>query len=206
MKHVLIASVAVLFGLAPVVGQAQSEPSVGPVQTTPAGKAHALKLGLLGNWNRGVMLSYERQLGAHSSLQGGVAYWKSSYRGFTRTNLHEISVELTYRRYLQSSKPVLIGWYAAGGVVYLGNSFSRGSASSSEDWYHDGQALKLNIGRQFQLGQRFTFDINLGPSMAFAVIRPYKYDPQLQSYQPAERKKLVTNTGLAAALQFGYRL
>ncbi|UYZ60232.1 DUF3575 domain-containing protein [Hymenobacter latericus] len=203
MKHIFTASVLACFGLSPLVSRAQSEPSGGLAQTTPAGKAQALKLGFQASWNGGIYAGYERQIGAHSSLQGAVVYWQRTYRtsfsGVYRTR--EFAAELTYRRYLQAAKPALVGWYAAGGASFLGDVHS----SETDSNFLHGQSLTLRFGRQCQLGQRFTFDFNLGPDVALGFRRKYVWDDNQRMYVQSTSKYFFHLTGLAVALHAGYR-
>jgi hypothetical protein len=182
--------------------------------------ANALKLGIYSNETVGG--SYERQLGRYS-LQGSLGYWTNSYRtggawfvtdsayypisSPYRARWHRVALTAQLRRYLQARKPALVGWYAGAGLQWLGEwtHYRYENGPTSRGFWHQ-PTLQLRIGRQCQLGPRFTFDFNLGPELDMGIRRTYELNPATLTYARTGPRRLYAYPNLGLALQVGYRL
>ncbi|RTQ45692.1 hypothetical protein EJV47_24720 [Hymenobacter gummosus] len=179
----------------------------------------ALKLGTVSG-SSAFTLGYERQLGRHYSLEATLGYHTVGHRGGNQiwmgpdTGYVNLPVRLRYqtlelsgqlRRYLQRRKPALVGWYAAAGLRLTGNWEQRRYAGRVHRYFGSGQAVLLHLGRQWQLGPRFTFDAHLGPELTAYYHREQRYNWRTGFADPTGPRRLRAQLHPVLALQLGSR-
>lgn len=200
---------------------AQTAQTTSPPTETPAKPRQAVKLGVFSNETVGA--SYERQWGRYS-LQTTLGYWTNGFHGGGAYYVsdsaiyqirpsytgrwHQVGLTVQLRRYLQASKPALVGWYAAGGLQLLGQwtryRYDNGQPTDRE--FSHAQALHLRLGRQCQLGPRFTFDFHFGPEVDMRIRRLYEYNPSTGVYSRTGPRYFGADLTAGMSLQVGYRL
>ncbi|RAK70080.1 hypothetical protein DLM85_04300 [Hymenobacter edaphi] len=206
-----------LLAAAPAAAQQSSEAAA----PAPPAPRQALKLGVFSSETIG--LSYERQLAPRYSLQAALGGWFTGYdggRGFVydsaysyyiptqrfRARGHRLALTAQVRRYLQPPKPALAGWYVGAGAQLLGQwTRYRFDDGHTERRRRREQALQLRLGRQCQLGPRFTFDASLGPELVVGTEPRYAYNSNTGLYAPTAERYFYARPSFGLALQAGYR-